>query len=149
MDLGFLEEGNSGGLEPLQNPARYTTPSIQQLVDQIKVEELDAEMAMTDDEKTNIESAITNAKWRALRIARAADLALLDKVDSTKDLDGILSSPEPSAEAETAEPNGEDAAGATGDATTEDATHADTTAVDSEPLPAKVEDKVMEGAETV
>ncbi|KAL9529856.1 THO complex subunit [Sphaerulina musiva] len=145
MDLGFLEEADSGGLEPLKNPARYTTPSIQQLVDQIKMDELDAEMAMTDEEKSNIDTAMTNAKWRALRIARAADLALLDKVDSTKDLEGILSSPGISAEAETVEQNGEDAAAGP----TSTAVNEDTTAVESEQFPVKVEDKVMEDAETI
>ena len=148
MDLGFLEEGNSGGLEPLKNPARYTTPSIPQLVDQIQMDELDLEMAMTEDEKTNIETAITNARWRALRIARAADLALLDKVDSTKDLKGLLTS-HASAEADIAENHNEDGTGPADVAAAEDSTRTDTTAVESDSVPLKVEDKVMEEAETV
>ncbi|KXS95786.1 hypothetical protein AC578_6449 [Pseudocercospora eumusae] len=108
MNLSFLDEATGGGLEALKNPSRYTAPSMDQLVEQVKTDKLDAEMAMDDDEKTSYENAIHNAKWRALRRARATNLSLLDKVESTKDLDEIMSPPEPTESHDTAENHGED-----------------------------------------
>ncbi|USW55519.1 Putative THO complex, subunit THOC1 protein [Septoria linicola] len=151
MDLVFLDESSSGGLDALKDAARFTTPSIEQLVDQIKMEKLDAEMAMTDDEKTNIETAIMNAKWRALRDARATELALLDKVESTKDLEDILSAPDASAvEVESAEHNGDDPSTNLAASDLADVSAVtDVTAAKSEPVPiAEAEDKVMGGIET-
>ncbi|PPJ58571.1 hypothetical protein CBER1_06679 [Cercospora berteroae] len=147
IDLAFLEEGTGGGLDALKDPSRYTIPSLEQLVDQIKMEKLDAEMAMTDEEKTQIDTAIMNAKWRALRQARAANLALLDKVESTKDLEDILSASEPVNEIEAAEPSVEDTLGSA-DSVPEDSTAATGTVAESEHMPSGgEEDKVMEGSE--
>ena len=147
IDLAFLEEGTCGGLDALKDPSRYTIPSLEQLVDQIKMEKLDAEMAMTDEEKAQIDTAIMNAKWRALRQARAANLALLDKVESTKDLEDILSASEPVNEIEAAEPSVEDTLGSA-DSAPEDPTAATGTVAEPEHLPSGgEEDKVMEGSE--
>ncbi|CAK1359868.1 THO complex subunit 1 [Cercospora beticola] len=147
IDLAFLEEGTGGGLDALKDPSRYTIPSLEQLVDQIKMEKLDAEMAMTDEEKAQIDTAIMNAKWRALRQARAANLALLDKVESTKDLEDILSASEPVNEIEAAEPSVEDTLGSA-DSVPEDPTAATGTVAEPEHLPSgEEEDKVMEGFE--
>lgn len=147
IDLGFLEEGTGGGLDALKDPSRYTIPSLEQLVDQIKMEKLDAEMAMTDEEKAQIDTAIMNAKWRALRQARAANLALLDKVESTKDLEDILSASEPVNEIEAAEPSVEDTLGSA-DSVPEDPTAATGTVAEPEHMPSGgEEDKVMEGSE--
>ncbi|GIZ37815.1 hypothetical protein CKM354_000124800 [Cercospora kikuchii] len=147
VDLAFLEEGTGGGLDALKDPSRYTIPSVEQLVDQIKMEKLDAEMAMTDEEKTQIDTAIMNAKWRALRQARAANLALLDKVESTKDLEDILSASEPVNEIEAAEPSVEDTLGSA-DSVPEDPTAATGTVAEPEHMPSGgEEDKVMEGSE--
>ncbi|KAF2208134.1 hypothetical protein CERZMDRAFT_49694 [Cercospora zeae-maydis SCOH1-5] len=147
MDLAFLEEGNGGGLDALKDQSRHAIPSLEQLVDQIKMGKLDAEMAMTDEEKTQIDTAIMNAKWRALRQARAGNLALLDKVENINDLEDILSAPEPANEIEAAVPSVEDALGST-DPLAEDSTTATGTVAELEDIPSGGgEDKVMEGSE--
>jgi THO complex subunit 1 len=114
MDLSFLDEGSGGGLEALKSPARYTAPTIEQLVDRVKTDKLDAEFAADDEEKASFENAIQNAKWRALRQARSSNLSLLNKVESTKDLEEMpivtADELEAEAEAEVAEQNGVDAA---------------------------------------
>lgn len=112
MDLSFLDEG-SGGLEALKDASRYTAPSIEQLVERVKTDKLDLEMAADEEETRALEVAMQNAKWRALRQARASNLSLLDKIESTKALDemtltsdNLVSEIEPEAEAGV---NGEDA----------------------------------------
>lgn len=89
MDLSFLDEG-SGGLEALRNTSRYTAPSIEQLVERVKTEKLDLEMAADEEEASSLKVSIQNAKWRAMRQTRASNLNLLDKIESTKDLDEML-----------------------------------------------------------
>ena len=90
MDLSFLDEGGRGGLEALKDPARYATPSIDQLIDGITNDELDLDMAMDDDETNNLRNAMSNKRWRVLRQARATRLGLLDQVEPGKDLDTIF-----------------------------------------------------------
>jgi THO complex subunit 1 len=123
MDLGFLDEGSGGGLEALKKPSRYTAPTIEQLVDQVKTDKLDADFAADDEEKASFDNAIQNAKWRALRQARSSNLSLLNKVESTKDLEEmpIITAEELEAEAEAeaaAEQNGDDAGASSGEADT-------------------------------
>lgn len=144
MDLSFLDEGSGGGLEALKDPSRYAAPSIEQLIDQINMDKLDAEMAMTDDEKAEFENGIWNAKWRALRRARTIDLALLDKVESTKDLEQILRAPEPS-DLESAEQSNEEDI-AVRAVSTIDSTAAAT--VESEPRSTAVDVKIVGTKET-
>lgn len=91
MDLAFLEDDNDGGLDALKDPSRHTAPLIEQLVDAVKTDKLDLDMAMDEAETSSLTNAIHNAKWRALRQARATNLSLLDQVESTKDLDEMLS----------------------------------------------------------
>jgi THO complex subunit 1 len=90
MDLDFLDEGQGGGLAALRDPARFAVPSLDDLVARVQVDKLDAEMA-DDDDAARLRDAMANAKWRALRQARAADLALLDKVESgAQDLEQMM-----------------------------------------------------------
>lgn len=93
MDLSFLDEGSHGGLEALRRPSRYTAPSIHELLDGIKNDELDLDMAMDADEEASLRNAIANKRWRILRQARASHLALLDKVEPGNDLDAVFRSP--------------------------------------------------------
>jgi len=97
MDLSFLVEGTGGGLELLEDPSRYTAPAINELVDGLKNDELDLEMAMDDEEKTGLENAMANKRWRILREARATRLEVLDKVVPGNSLDDVFQ-PQPDAE---------------------------------------------------
>lgn len=160
MDLSFLDEGSGGGgLDALKDPSRYTAPTIEQLVEQVKTDKLDVDFA-EGDEKISLENAIQNAKWRALRQARASNLSLLDKVDSTKDLEEMLKEvePEPQLESEAHlahfEPSSEQPNGSAeeGDAVPSGNNATVITAADETPaseslqLPGEVEVKVLEGA---
>jgi THO complex subunit 1 len=86
LNLGFLDEKSTGGIQSLALHTRYESPSIQTLTEGIKMDQLDAEMA-DGAELARYKTSIANKRWRALRTARATDLALLDRVDSTKDFD--------------------------------------------------------------
>jgi THO complex subunit 1 len=86
LNLSFLDEEKAGDIESLSLHTRHQPPTIQELVEGIKMDQLDAEMA-DDDELKRYETSIANKRWRALRTARAIDLALLDRVDSTKEID--------------------------------------------------------------
>ena len=92
IDLSFLEEGKAGGLEALKDPKRFTAPSVEALIDGIRTDKLDLEMAMNDDETASFQNAISNKTWRALRQVRASDLSLLDKVDPSKDIEEVFNS---------------------------------------------------------
>lgn len=136
MNLSFLDEGSGGGLDALKDPSRYAAPSIEQLVEAVKTDKLDLDMAMDDEEKISLENAIENAKWRALRQARSSNLKLLDKVESTKDLEEMMKEPD-QPEHETGEQNGEEGGNVT-------VTAADVTpANEGQQLPDAVEDKVV------
>jgi THO complex subunit 1 len=86
LNLSFLDEKRAGDIESLSLSTRHQPPTIQELVEGIKMDQLDAEMA-DDDESRRYETSIANKRWRALRTARAIDLALLDRVDSTREFD--------------------------------------------------------------
>lgn len=119
MNIGFLDEDSTGVLPALKTESRLATPSVKQLVDGIKMDQLDAEMA-TDEEAALLENSIANKKWRALRKARATDLALLDKVESTKEFDLEQALAIRSAQIESSIQRGEQETGAGISAPTED-----------------------------
>ncbi|KAK4547616.1 hypothetical protein LTR36_000573 [Oleoguttula mirabilis] len=93
IDLSFLDEGKGGGLEALKNPTRYTAPSAEELIEGVRTDKLDLDMAMDDAEKAGLDDAISNKTWRALRQVRASNLSLLDKVDPTKDVEEVFNPP--------------------------------------------------------
>ncbi|KAI6835554.1 nuclear matrix protein [Hortaea werneckii] len=93
IDLSFLDEGQGGGLEALKDPSRFTAPSVEELIEVVRTDKLDLEMAMDEDEKTSLENLISNKTWRALRQVRASDLSLLDKVDPAKSIEDVLQPP--------------------------------------------------------
>ena len=93
MNLSFLDESSGAGLELLKDSSRYTVWSIDQLAEGIKNDELDLEMAMTDEEKEGLENAMANKRWRLLRQARGSRLGLLDRIEPGKDLDAVFRPP--------------------------------------------------------
>lgn len=104
MDLSFLDEGSGGGLNALRDPTRYTAPSIDELLDGLKADELDLQMAMEDDEITNLNNAMANKRWRIMRRARSTRLGILDKTEPGKDVDALFRPPqEPKMEDEEAD----------------------------------------------
>lgn len=93
MKLTFLDESSTVALEALRDPSRHTIMSMDQLMDGIKTDELDLDMAMTESETERLGNAMENKRWRLLRQTRAKRLDLLDKVEPGKDLDGVFRPP--------------------------------------------------------
>lgn len=93
IDLSFLDEGQGGGLEALKHPSRYTAPSAEELIEGVRTDKLDQEMAADEAESASLDNAISNKTWRALRLVRSSNLRLLDKVDPTKDVEEIFNPP--------------------------------------------------------
>ncbi|KAH0285983.1 nuclear matrix protein [Aureobasidium namibiae CBS 147.97] len=91
IDVTFLAEvDNAKGLEALKDASRFTAPSPEKLVKGIEGDDLDLEMAMTDEEKNSLEAAKQSKTWRALRAASRTSLALLDKVDPSTRLPALF-----------------------------------------------------------
>ncbi|KAK6003513.1 hypothetical protein QM012_009284 [Aureobasidium pullulans] len=100
IDVTFLAEvDNAKGLEALKDASRFTAPSPEKLVKGIENDELDLEMAMTDEEKNSLEAAKQSKTWRALRAASRTSLALLDKVDPSTRLPALYKQEENQGEA--------------------------------------------------
>ncbi|KAK4956556.1 hypothetical protein LTR10_006083 [Elasticomyces elasticus] len=101
IDLSFLDEGQGGGLDALKDRKRFAEPSLEVLVEGVKADKLDLEMAMDDAEQESLRNAIASKNWRALRQVRGVNLGLLDKVEVGKDVDEQpLSMTEPEVELE-------------------------------------------------
>lgn len=90
MDLGFLDDSKAGGLDSLRDPARYTAPSTETLLDGIRTDELDLEMAMDDTERTTVQNMIQNKTWRLLRTARTDDLGILARIDTKDNVESVF-----------------------------------------------------------
>lgn len=93
IDLSFLSEGQ-GGLDALRDPARWTVPTVDALVDGVRTDKLDLDFAMDDAEKESLQNAISNKTWRTLRQVRSQNLALLNKVEAGKEIEDVLRAPE-------------------------------------------------------
>lgn len=101
IDLTFLSEADAvKGLERLRDPARYTAPSIPDLVKGITGDELDLEMAMTEQETQSLEAAKSSKTWRALRTATRSALGKLDRAETGKSLQDVFKSTEDAQEAQ-------------------------------------------------
>ncbi|KAK5722140.1 hypothetical protein LTR17_014413 [Elasticomyces elasticus] len=101
IDLSFLDEGQGGGLDALKDRKRFAEPSVEVLVEGVKADKLDLEMAMDDAEQESLRNAIASKNWSALRQVRGVNLGLLDKVEVGKDVDEQpLSMTEPEVELE-------------------------------------------------
>ncbi|KAH7046035.1 THO complex, subunit THOC1 [Macrophomina phaseolina] len=110
LNLSFLSDAAmSGGLQGLKESSRYTIPTPESLHRGIQGDELDLEMAMTDEDKHKLQQAKASKTWRALRIASKDRLSLFDKIDDGKQLQALF------------EPEGSDEAGKDERATTETA----------------------------
>ncbi|KAL1632858.1 hypothetical protein SLS56_003348 [Neofusicoccum ribis] len=108
LNLSFLSDAAmSNGLQGLKDSERYTIPTAESLHRGIQGDELDLEMAMTDEDKHNLQEAKASKTWRALRIASKDRLSLFDKIDDGKQLEALF------------EPEGGDDAGKDERATTE------------------------------
>ncbi|KAG8626827.1 hypothetical protein KVT40_005772 [Elsinoe batatas] len=84
MDLTFLSEADGAkGLDKLKDPARFSTPSVPELLAEATRSELDLDFA-EGEEKQAIQAKIDSISWRAIRATSRTMLSQLDKLDPTK-----------------------------------------------------------------
>ncbi|KAF2226284.1 THO complex, subunit THOC1 [Elsinoe ampelina] len=84
MDLTFLSEADGAkGLDKLKDPARFSTPSVPELLAEATRSELDLDFA-EGEEKQAIQAKIDSVSWRAIRATSRTMLSQLDKLDPTK-----------------------------------------------------------------
>ncbi|KAK0662882.1 THO complex subunit 1 [Lasiodiplodia hormozganensis] len=91
LNLSFLSDAAaSSGLQGLKESSRYTIPTAESLHRGIQEDELDLEMAMTDEDKHRLQEAKASKTWRALRIASKDRLSLFDKIDDGRQLQALF-----------------------------------------------------------
>lgn len=88
-DLSFLSRSKS--LEALKHPSkRYQIPSLSDYYKSIQGDELDMEMAMDDQEKSEIEERMAGKLWRALRAAQGRRFVLCDQIKNGENLKALV-----------------------------------------------------------
>ena len=73
---------------------RTQIPGIEPYVKGVATDELDLEMAMSEEETKSIEEAKVGKIWRALRITARNHLAQIDKIDDGRNLQALLKNEE-------------------------------------------------------
>jgi THO complex subunit 1 len=94
LNLQFLSRDYDTRVALLKDPERSSLPPIDSFLKGIANDELDIEMAMTDEDKDLLTSLKASKMWRALRIASKSKLNLFEKIEDGKNL-GILSDIKP------------------------------------------------------
>ncbi|TKX26344.1 hypothetical protein C1H76_1306 [Elsinoe australis] len=90
MDLTFLSEADSAkGLDKLRDPARFSTPSVPELMTEATRTELDLDFA-EGEEKEAIQAKIDSISWRAIRAASRTSFSKLDKLEPSKKIAEVL-----------------------------------------------------------
>ncbi|KZF22775.1 hypothetical protein L228DRAFT_268158 [Xylona heveae TC161] len=82
LDLNFLNDAETpSGLEKLKGSDRSEMPSVESFERPIEGDDLDLDMAMTDEDKQLSLNAKASKTWRALRLASRGRLNLFDKIE--------------------------------------------------------------------
>ncbi|KAL2195491.1 THO complex subunit 1 transcription elongation factor-domain-containing protein [Corynascus similis CBS 632.67] len=107
--LEFLgDEDETGAMEKLQDPERYSLPELASFKGAIDDADFDIERATSDESKASAVESKASKAWKALRLASKTKLVVFDKIDDDDQIDIIFK--ESSAqedEAEEAAANGE------------------------------------------
>ncbi|CAD6566354.1 MAG: hypothetical protein ASARMPREDX12_008198 [Alectoria sarmentosa] len=91
LDLRFLSDGgDTGGMEKLKDPERYTIPTADSFRGPIAEDDFDMDMAKTGEEKQQATDARASKLWRTLRIASKSKLNLFDKIDDGNNLQALF-----------------------------------------------------------
>ncbi|KAI9659794.1 MAG: hypothetical protein M1821_001145 [Bathelium mastoideum] len=92
IDLSFLSDAElANGVNGLKQPDRCQIPSLETLVKGVAMDDLDLEMADTEEERKTIEEDKLGKVWRALRVASKTKLARIDEIDDGRNLQALLS----------------------------------------------------------
>ncbi|KAK2742849.1 hypothetical protein FQN55_007633 [Onygenales sp. PD_40] len=96
LDLKFLtEDKKHDAVERLKASDRFTTPEPDSYMRDIEGDELDLEMAMTDEEKEQLAKAKASKTWRTLRLSSRSKLNLFDKIEDGNNLKVLFETPAP------------------------------------------------------
>lgn len=93
LDLKFLADTEAlANIERLKESDRYSVPSADSFLKGIMDDEMDIDMAMTDEDKAIAESAKASKSWRILRLAAKGKLAAFDKIGEGNNLQVLFES---------------------------------------------------------
>ncbi|KAL4888569.1 THO complex subunit 1 transcription elongation factor-domain-containing protein [Aspergillus ambiguus] len=96
LDLKFLSDGESlSGLERLKEAERFNVPSADSFMMGIMDDELDIDMAQTDEDKGAAVRSKESKTWRILRLSAKSKLAAFDKIEDGKNLKILFEAPQP------------------------------------------------------
>lgn len=99
LDLAFLQEkAAADDFVELRDNERYSLPTVDTYRGGIMDDELDIDMAKTDEEKEKASEAKTSKTWRALRLAARSRLRAFDKIEDGNSLDALYQTDEPKEE---------------------------------------------------
>ena len=113
LDLKFLaHDRTTGGMTQLEDPVRYTVPTIDSFKAPIIQDDFEIEMAKDDEEKQLSIDARASKLWRTLRVASKSRLNIFDKIDDGNDLKPLFD-PEPEQENDKVDVNAEEDHGKT------------------------------------
>jgi len=90
LDLTFLFDRDSDGMDKLKDPDRYTIPTAESFERPIADDEFEIEMAKTDEEKRLATDARASKLWRTLRIASKNKLNRFDRIDDGNNLKALF-----------------------------------------------------------
>jgi THO complex subunit 1 len=81
LDLKFLSDTEAlANIDRLKESDRYSVPTAETFLKGIMDDEMDIEMAMTDEDKAIAEAAKASKSWRILRLSAKGKLATFDKI---------------------------------------------------------------------
>ena len=96
MDMSFLSDANMNNLDQFKDPERFTPPSAESILGEIKMVDLDLEMADPDKdpkEWAELKTKRANKTWLALRLGARKKFAVFDKIDENKSLEELSDEP--------------------------------------------------------
>ncbi|PBP20524.1 guanylate kinase [Diplocarpon rosae] len=91
LDLKFLSSGDQrSGLDKLKDPTRYQLPSVKSFKGKIELDDMDIDMAKDEESKNAAIESKASKSWRAQRLASTTQLAVLDKIERSDNIDVIF-----------------------------------------------------------
>ncbi|KAJ5810440.1 uncharacterized protein N7503_002658 [Penicillium pulvis] len=94
LDFKFLSDTEAlANIERLKESDRFSVPATEIIMKNILNDEMDIDMAMTDEDKETAVRAKSSKTWRILRLAAKSKLSAFDKIDDGKNLEVLFESP--------------------------------------------------------
>ncbi|KAJ5096195.1 hypothetical protein NUU61_005551 [Penicillium alfredii] len=94
LDLKFLSDGESlANIERLKESDRFSVPAADSFIMGIMDDEMDLDMAQSQEEKENAARAKTSKAWRVLRLSVKSKLGAFDKIEDGNNLKALFETP--------------------------------------------------------